>query len=283
MLTAYGARLPVTLSLSPMQEEEYQGICMVATDLTRQYTREAELRSTNERLAKQVEETRRAKEALRQLSGKLLQVEDEARRRVARDLHDSTSQILCAVAVNLSMIQQHVANKGDEKAMKLVADTEELAEQAAREIRDISHLLHPPSLDAVGLPAALRWHANNFKKISGIEVSMSVPNDFGRLPQDLETALYRVAQECLTNVQRHSGSDSAAVRLARVEGTVILEVQDRGRGINPDSLRDSEGVARPGIGLAGMRGRLRQLGGHLEIQSGNGALIRAVVPLQRDL
>ena len=151
----------------------------------------------------------------------------------------------------------------------------------SREIRTISHLLHPPLLDEAGLASALRWYVEGFAKRSRIQVDIEIPQSLGRLPDDTEIAMFRVVQECLTNIHRHSGSATANIRIKSHGQQVILEVEDRGNGMPQDKLRTLARVGRIGVGFGGMRERLRQLNGTLEVQSdGNGTLVTATLPLE---
>lgn len=222
---------------------------------------------------------KRAEAALRQLTGRLLSVRDEERRRIARDLHDSTAQTLCALALKLASMQQQMP--GDPRTPKLLAESVALAEQASNEVRNLSHLLHPPNLDHLGLIAAIKWHSSRVSEMTGIDVSLDLAADLGRLPEDIETALFRIFQESLENIRRHSGSPIAKVRLMQGKENVVIEVEDQGHGAPPGLLTNvDQNVAGVGLGVLGMRERLRQLGGRLEIESGgNGTTVRAIVPV----
>jgi len=222
---------------------------------------------------------KRAEAALRQLTGRLLSVRDEERRRIARDLHDSTAQTLCALALKLASMQQQMP--GDPRTPKLLAESVALAEQASNEVRNLSHLLHPPNLDHLGLIAAIKWHSSRVSEMTGIDVSLDLAADLGRLPEDIETALFRIFQESLENIRRHSGSPIAKVRLMQGKENVVIEVEDQGHGAPPGLLTNvDQNVAGVGLGVLGMRERLRQLGGRLEIESGgNGTTVRAIAPV----
>jgi signal transduction histidine kinase len=226
----------------------------------------------------------RAEEAVRQLSGHILRLQDEERRRIARDLHDSTAQLLTALSMNLSLAARRPSVAGDEQASKWIKESEALANQASDEVRNTSHLLHPPDLDAVGLVAAIRWHASRFSERTGIAVKLSLPHEMCRLPQDNEIALFRVMQESLTNVQRHSGSDVVRIRVRQHNDVVDLQIEDKGHGI-PDGVlgQEQQATVRLGVGIAGMRERLKQLGGRLEIVSSpRGTKVSATVPCPPD-
>lgn len=219
--------------------------------------------------------------ALRELSGRVLRLRDEEQRTIARDLHDSTAQTLTALAMNLArMADDGKAN--DSEWTKLLAQSQALAAQASDEIRNLSHLLHPPDLDSIGLVAALRWFAARFTERSGIAVDLDLPPDGARLPQEVEIALFRVAQESLSNVHRHSGSKAAKVRLNRQKDQAVLEVEDHGSGIPGGIEKDGKvTIPHPGIGVAGMRERLRQVGGSMEFtSSAQGTIVRAAVPVK---
>ena len=216
---------------------------------------------------------------LQKLSQRLLKVQDEERRRFARDLHDSTGQTLSALKMSILFMRQSC--KEDPAKLALISDVEALADQALEEIRTISYLLHPPLLDEVGFACAAEWYIEGFSKRSGINVKAEIATLRDRLPKSMEVALFRVLQESLTNVHRHSGASDAIVYFKREAETVVLEIRDFGKGISAERLRLLRRVsAEAGVGLAGMRERLHELNGHLEIESdGHGTSLRATVPL----
>jgi len=219
---------------------------------------------------------RRAEESLHALSARLLQLQDEERRRLARELHDSGGQLLAAISMNLIPLQSESGLSAG--AAHAIRESIELAGQLSEELRTISHLLHPPLLDQAGLRSGLGVYLQGFSERSRIKVDFDCPKDFGRLPEDLETALFRIVQECLTNIHRHSGSSVAEVRLNRSGRMVLLEVADRGRGISPEKRKALDSEAGLGVGIRGMRERIRQLGGDLQVQSnGKGTLVIAQV------
>jgi len=213
------------------------------------------------------------------LSQRLLKVQDEERRKLARDLHDSTGQTLAALKISVSFLQEECEH--DSKIMVIVSDVAELADRAIEEIRTMSYLLHPPLLDEVGFACAAEWYIEGFAKRSGINIVLDLAPDRDRLPMNIEIALFRVLQESLTNVHRHSGAEKASVLFSRQPEAAVLEVKDFGRGIPADRLvRLRENSAETGVGLAGMRERLNELNGKLEIESeGQGTTLRATVPL----
>jgi PAS domain S-box-containing protein len=229
-----------------------------------------------------ITERRRAEESLRRLSGRLMELQDQERRRIARELHDSVGQALTAIKLNLELATQGLDKTSlPEKAREALHECEELATQCAADTRTISYLLHPPLLDERGLASAVRWYVDGFARRSGIAVSLDLPEGDTRLAQLHETALFRVLQEGLTNIHRHSGSSTASVHLVQHHHSVTLEISDQGHGMPASSLRACYDSSRtPGVGIAGMRERMRQLGGQLDIESNEqGTTVIATLPL----
>jgi two-component system NarL family sensor kinase len=223
-----------------------------------------------------VSQRKEAEMEVRQLSARLLQMQDEERRRIARELHDTTAQKFVALNMNLTRLKELCAGSGME-VEDVITDSLGLAEESARELRTLSYLLHPPTLDDIGLISAIRWYARGFAQRSGIGVHLDLPPDLERLPRDIETMMFRVIQEGLTNVHRHSGSRSATIRLTTDAEQIVLELRDQGRGM-PANLQGAS-VAEVGVGIAGMRERARQLGGRLEIISDqSGTTLRVLQP-----
>ena len=231
-------------------------------------------------MARDITERRRSEKSLRELSARLMHAQDQERRRIARELHDSTAQTLSALAVNLALLKQHADEPGG-RASDLLAESEALVDEASREIRTVAQLLHPPQLEEAGLAAAVRGYSTSFAERSGVDLDLDVPLALtARLPQDVETAIFRILQEGLTNIHRHSGSPTAGVRLALEDSEVTLEVRDQGRGMPLEILDTSGSIAGLGVGVAGMRERVRQLGGRLEIASGSaGTTVKAILPV----
>src|SRR5215469_3827500 len=222
---------------------------------------------------------KRAENAIRWLSGRLLQMRDDERRRLARDLHDSLGQILSAIKMNLSYLSRDTSHL-DERGRNAVIESRELIDSCIKEVRTLSHLLHPPMLDEVGLLPAIRWFVTGFSQRSGIDVKLDLPATLQRFPIELEIAIFRVVQEGLTNVHRHSGSPTAIVSLGVEDSQVHLKVIDHGRGIPSQTLAARQEDSSIGIGLPGMRERTRQLGGKMEIDSsGEGTAIHVTLPL----
>ncbi len=232
-------------------------------------------------IIRDITERKLAEASLRQLTARLLQAQDEERRRIARELHDSTGQYLSAIQMNLGILEQ-AKNKLEPSEVNSLADSIMLAERCVAEIRTLSYLLHPPMLDEVGLGSAVPWYAQGFAKRSGLKVKLDVPADFPKLPQEVEVVLFRVLQEALTNIHRHSGSAVASIRLSVDDSNVRLEISDQGKGMPAGMIKRAAGDSRGlGVGIAGMRERVKELGGRLEIQSSaQGTVVRASLPLQ---
>jgi signal transduction histidine kinase len=218
-----------------------------------------------EKVKQRTAELDTANEGLRELTGRLMQSQDEERRRIARELHDSVGQTLAALSMNLSKVEADIQRLSE--TAKTVADSSMLVQEMNKEVRTMSYLLHPPMLDEAGLASALRWYVDGFTQRSGIEVELEVAENFGRLQAELETAIFRTVQECLTNVHRHSGSKTARVRLTQSAEGLHLQVEDKGSGIASEKLEELVSDGAPGVGIRGMRERVRQLGGTLEVNS----------------
>ena len=217
-------------------------------------------------------------ESLRTLSTRMMTVQDEERRRIARDLHDSSGQLLAVIDMQLSTLAQDL-RKAAPQFNEQVEETERLVEQLQKEIRTTSYLLHPPLLDEAGLFSALSWYVEGLNKRSNVQIALEIAPNFGRLPRDIELVVFRLVQESLANIYRHSGSETAMIRIARDEGTITVEVQDQGKGIPPEKLVEiqSEGS---GVGIRGMRERLRQFSGELRIESGeNGTRVWVTISI----
>ena len=253
-----GQEFPVEISLSPLQTDEGTLVTSAIRDIT---------------------ERKRAEESLRLLSGQLLHLQDQERRRIARELHDSAGQILAALGMNLSLVGSENGNIAP-RAAKAIQESVGLVQELSRELRTISHLLHPPLLDEVGLASGLRSYLEGFTERSKISVDLELPEDLGRLQQDSETAIFRIVQECLTNIHRHSESPVARIRIRRTDIEVSLEVEDRGKGIPAEKRQAMDSGGTAGVGIRGMRERLRQLGGSLEINSNDtGTVVVARLPV----
>jgi PAS domain S-box-containing protein len=254
------------------REQAQAGIRQAHHELERQ------VRERTAELEEQVAERNRAEASLRELTGKLLRLRDDEQRRLARELHDSVGQMLAAISMNISVV---IAQKDlSPEVRKAVSENSVLIAQISSEIRTISHLLHPPLLDEVGLASGVRWYLEGFAERSNMKVELQLDEDFGRLPSELETAVFRLVQESLTNVHRHSESPVARVRVTRSSDEVTLEISDEGKGIPQEKIWEIEMGGAAGVGLSGMRERVRQLGGKFEIRSnGRGTAISAKLPL----
>jgi PAS domain S-box-containing protein len=231
-------------------------------------------------VARDITEQKRVELARRELSAHLLNAQDKERRRIGRDLHDSVGQYLAVLKMVVDSVRSEMTAKGD-KAAEQLTDCTNLADEAIKEVRTISYLLYPPMLEEMGLATAIPWYLEGFAKRSGIQTTFEIAPDFGRLSPEAELTIFRVLQETLTNVHRHSGSPTAHIHLFVRNGSVSLEVKDEGKGIPPgildDSRRDLLGTL--GVGLRGINERLRQLGGEVEVTSSErGTSVRATVP-----
>lgn len=227
-----------------------------------------------------ITEMKNAERAIRQLSTQLLKLQDEERRRIGRELHDGLAQTVLAVNLSLAQIRQSLSPK-DTAAAHSLEKARELTQQMSREIRTLSYLLHPPLLDDLGLVSALREYAHGFSERSGIQTEFLPLTQFDRLPPTLEIALFRIVQESLANIQRHSGSPTARIRLSQQDSRITLEVTDFGHGMTlPRNGIPQPRAPRLGVGIPGMRERMAQLGGHLDIISGpTGTTVRATIAL----
>jgi signal transduction histidine kinase len=250
-------------------------------DLERQVQeRTSELENTLSAFREEVSVHQKTEEKLRQLSLTVLRIQDEERRRVARDLHDTVGQTLTALKITLSTLENALARYP--RAADFIAELNGLADQALREIRTTSYLLHPPLLDDSGFAAAAAWYVDGFNKRSPIQVKLQLPEGI-RLPGSVEIVLFRVLQESLTNITKHAGSATIDVLLQADQNVISLSVRDYGRGISAERLAKMNGSGSDvGVGIAGMRERLQELGGKLEIESDStGTLLRASIPLPK--
>jgi two-component system NarL family sensor kinase len=264
----HGKPRTIRLTLSPNRELGLEAICAVATELT-------EIVDANEAL--RVTET-----SLRQLSARLLQLQDEERRRIARDLHDVTGQKIAVLSMSLDRLARLTEQRKPE-AKESVKESREIVGQIGEEIRTLSYLLHPPLLDECGLASAVHWYAEGFEKRSGIKLEVSIGEDIPRLPIDAETTLFRVVQESLTNVHRYSGSASAKIKVSKDAGEVRLEIIDYGHGTKTGTARARlDGSAPLGVGIPGMRERLHQLRGELIVDfASTGTRVTATLPVKK--
>lgn len=267
MMSASGGLRTIQLSLKPIQLGGMTTAMVAATEVTELVEKNKALQATQE--------------SLHLLSARILQLQDQERRRIARDLHDITGQELAVVVMSLNQLANNLENPGL-NARQILGDAVELARKIEDEIRTLSYLLHPPLLDEFGLRSALNWYVEGFSKRSGIEVAVETPRDLPRLSVEKETALFRVVQESLTNVLRHSNSSKARIRIRLNGGSIRLSVDDEGRGISREALaKISEGTAS-GVGTLGMRERLQQLGGTLKFRPrAKGTQVVATLPIDK--
>jgi len=219
-----------------------------------------------------------AEASLRDLSGRILKMQDDDRRRIARELHDSAGQILAALSMKLTPLASEASTPGPH-SVKVIEESLGLISELNMEVRTVSLLLHPPLLE-VGHSSALRLYLDGFAERSKIKVDLDIPDDFGRLSQEVETAIFRIVQESVTNIHRHSESAMARIRIFRSGRDVRLEVEDKGKGTPQEQRSEMESTGTAGVGIRGMRERIRQLGGTLEINSDRrGTLILARLPM----
>ena len=232
---------------------------------------------------KDITDHREAEDSLRLLSHRLMRLQDEERRRIARELHDSTGQCLTAIRMHLETVRRAVPGL-PENAAKALDQAVSTCQTCTADIRTISYLLHPPLLDEVGLVPALDWYVSGFSERSGIHVTQQISGPAVPLSKDLNTALFRIIQEALVNIHKHAESKEAGVHLYSRNNTLVLEISDNGKGFDPSLLQGRrEGVRGLGVGLTGMRERVRQLHGTLEIAAANpGTLVRATFPIREE-
>jgi PAS domain S-box-containing protein len=294
-----GTTLDISLTISPVRDSagKIVGASKIARDFTQRKRIERELHESEERfrtladaLDTQVQfrtqELRRRNadilhqsEQLRNLSGRLLLIQDEERRHIARELHDSAGQTLAALGMNLALLSQH-AQDNPALLTKDVADAQDLVQQLTREIRTTSYLLHPPMLDESGLSYALRWYVQGLEERSELNIELKIPENFERLSAEMELVIFRLVQECLTNIHRHSGSKTALILVVREADKIHVEVQDHGRGMSQERLAEVQSQGT-GVGIRGMRERVWQVHGELTIESNAlGTRILATFPVK---
>ena len=241
--------------------------------------RTSELTRSNQLLQTEIQRRVQSEEMLRKLSARILTLQDEERRRLGRELHDSAGQLLAALHINLGVIAQRT--QSDPSLAARVADSAALADQVISEIRTLSYLLHPPMLDETGLASAVEWYVRGFSDRSKIAVDLDIDAALPRFPTEVETAIFRIVQESLVNIHRHSGSRKAFISLhADIEGA-LLTIRDEGCGIPAETLKNmDEGGGKIGVGIGGMRERARQLGGAISIRRANpGTLVEVSLPV----
>jgi two-component system sensor histidine kinase UhpB len=282
----------ISLTISPVRDASGKiiGASKIARDITQRKRIERELRESEERyrsladaLDTQVQfrtqELERRNAELRELSGRLMESQDVERRHIARELHDSAGQTLAALGMSLARISDN-ARKDPAQLAKSIEDAEALVQHLTQEIRTTSYLLHPPMLDEVGISSALSWYVQGLAERSGLEIDLEVPKNVGRLPSEMELLIFRLVQESLTNIHRHSESKTAQIRIERDENTVHVKIADHGNGMSPERLAEIQSKGT-GVGIRGMRERVRHFHGDLVIESnGSGTRVYATLPLK---
>jgi PAS domain S-box-containing protein len=266
----------MNFSYHPMRNVagEVEGILVHSVEVTEQVIARNQLEA---RVKERTFELEDAEERLRALNSRLLRAQDDERRRLARELHDSAGQILAALSMSLIPLEQELSHQNQELT-KLATSSIALVDELSKELRTMSHLLHPPLLDEAGLKSALRWYVEGFAERSGVQVDLQLDGDFPRLSQEFETTIFRIVQESLTNIHRHSGSKSAALRIEHRLGNTRVEIRDEGRGIAQFDYSKNRPL-KVGVGIQGMQERVRQLRGEFEIKSGkSGTTVVVVLP-----
>jgi PAS domain S-box-containing protein len=287
--------LDISLTISPVRDSSGKivGASKIARDITERRQIERALRESEGRyrtladaLETQVQfrtqELERRNAQLRDLSGRLLESQDVERRHIARELHDSAGQTLAALAMQLAQIREG-AKKNSAQLAKDVDDAQALVQHLTQEVRTTSYLLHPPLLDESGISSALSWYVQGLAERSSLAIDLQVADNFGRLPSEMELLVFRLVQECLTNIHRHSGSKTALIRIERDEKKVHVKVEDQGKGMSPERLAEIQSQGT-GVGIRGMRERVRHFRGDLVIESNaSGTKVYATLPVKTSL
>ena len=292
-----GTTVEVSLTVSPVRDAAGKiiGASKIARDITERKRVERALHESEERLSaladaletqvefrtrelqRQNTEVLQQSETLRNLSARLMETQDEERRHIARELHDSAGQTLSVLSITLARLAKSAS--GDPALAKDVEEAEDLLQHLTHEIRTTSYLLHPPLLEENGLSSALSWYVQGLKERSGLAIELSVPKIFERLPGEIELVIFRLVQECLTNIHRHSGSKTAVIKVAHTTGKIHVEVRDQGKGMSPEKLIEIQSQGT-GVGIRGMRERVRHVHGELTIESSeSGTNVIAAIPV----
>jgi PAS domain S-box-containing protein len=294
-----GTKVEISLSISPVRDATGKiiGASKIARDISGRKRIERELYESEQRsraladaldtqvqfrtleLRRRNAEILQQSDQLRDLSGRLILAQDEERRRIARELHDSAGQHLAVLGMSLSRIEDY-AQRDPARLSKSIKDAQDLIQSLTQEIRTTSYLLHPPMLDESGLSSALRWYIDGLAERSGLSIELDISDNLERLAPEVELAIFRLVQECLTNIHRHSGSKTAVIRISRESEKIVAEVQDRGKGISEQRLAEIQ-LQGVGVGIRGMRERVRQSRGELSVDSNAlGTKITAIFPAE---
>jgi PAS domain S-box-containing protein len=283
--------LDISLTVSPLRDGNGKivGASKIGRDITQRKRMEQQLRESEERyrtladaLDTQVQfrtqELAKRNAELRNLSGRLMESQDAERRHIARELHDSAGQTLVVLTLQLAQFVEDATRDAPQLAKK-ASEIEQAVQQMSRELRTTSYLLHPPLLDESGISSALSWYVQGLAERSSLEIDLRVPDDFGRLPSEMELLIFRLVQESLTNIHRHSGSKTALIQLEREENSIHVKIQDHGSGMSPERLAEIQAQGT-GVGIRGMRERVLHFRGDLVIESnGSGTKVYATLPL----
>ena len=295
-----GSTLDISATISPLRDSSGTviGASKVARDISKQKRAEeasreseekyrqlaeildTEVRARTKELEERNREVLRQSDQLRELSWRLLRTQEEERRHIARELHDSAGQTLTVLGLSLAQLVENAGRSTPALAAEAQL-IQETVQQLHRELRTASYLLHPPLLDETGLYSALSWYVQGLIERSGLDVSLDIPQRFGRLPQDMELAVFRLVQECLTNVHRHSGSKTASIRVAREGDLLTVTVEDQGKGMTPAKLAEIQSQGS-GVGIRGMRERLLQFRGAMNVESdSSGTRVVITIPIPK--
>ena len=286
--------LDISLTISPIRDVSGKivGASKIARDATQRKKIERELRESEDRYRTladaldtevqfRTQELERRSSELRDLSGHLMESQDVERRHIARELHDSAGQTLAALGMSLAELSERA--NGNPFLAESIAYSQELVQHLTKEIRTTSYLLHPPMLDEAGISSALSWYVQGLGERSGLKVDLRIADNFGRLPSEMELLIFRLVQECLTNIHRHSGSKTAQIEVEREGESVRVAVEDQGSGMSSDRLAEIQSHGT-GVGIRGMRERVRQFHGELVIESNSsGTRVHGSLPLKTGL
>jgi PAS domain S-box-containing protein len=265
------ARVGSSLAMAKMRRESLEKFRELSEHM------ETEVRARTKELEERSNDLLVQSQQMRELSRRLLQTQDEERRHISRELHDSAGQTLAVLGMNLAQLLREAKGK-DPAITKRAEAAEQIVQQLQREIRTASYLLHPPLLDEIGLASALEWYTQGLSDRSGVNITLKIPRDFGRIPREIELVIFRLVQECLTNIHRHSGAKNAVIYIWRVHDIVSIEVSDDGRGMPSDKLAEVQ-RGGSGVGIGGMRERVRQFQGEMKIESdSSGTKIFVTIP-----